>query len=78
MNMCGSYLTKTYLIISGASSCRCIGIAGCLPYNRGSLYFSPTSVTWSKFGCQLRWVRVGWGKNCPLFFFDWVGPYLIS
>ena len=21
-----------------------------------------------RFGCQLRWVRVGWGKNCPLFF----------
>jgi hypothetical protein len=34
----------------------------------GSLYFSPTSVTRSRFGCQLRWVRVGWGKNCPLFF----------
>ena len=36
MNMCGSYLTKTYLINSGASSCTCIGIAGCLPYKRGS------------------------------------------
>jgi hypothetical protein len=35
MNMCESYLTKTYLKISGASSCRCIGIAaitkGALP-----------------------------------------------
>jgi hypothetical protein len=36
MNMCESYLTKTYLIISGASSCRCIGIAGCLRSNRRS------------------------------------------
>jgi hypothetical protein len=36
MNMCESYLTKTYLKISGASSCRCIGIAGCLRYNQGS------------------------------------------
>ena len=34
MNMCESYLT--YLKISGASSCRCIGIAGCLRYNQGS------------------------------------------
>jgi hypothetical protein len=30
MNMFESYLSKTYFIISGASSCRCIGIAGCL------------------------------------------------
>jgi hypothetical protein len=36
MNMCESYLTKTYLKISGASSCRCIRITGCLCYNRGS------------------------------------------
>ena len=36
MNMCESYLIKTYLIISRASSCRCIGIVGCLRYNRGS------------------------------------------
>ena len=36
MTMCESYLTKTYLEISGASSCRCIGIAGCVHYNRGS------------------------------------------
>jgi hypothetical protein len=36
MNMCESYLTKTYLQISRASSCRCIGIAECLHYNRGS------------------------------------------
>ena len=43
----------------------------------GSLYSSPTSVTRSRFACQLRWVRVGWGKICPLFF-DWVGLYLIS
>jgi hypothetical protein len=21
-----------------------------------------------RFGCQLQWVWVGWGKNCPLFF----------
>ena len=34
----------------------------------GSLYSSPTSETRSRFGCQLRWVRVGWSKNCPLFF----------
>jgi hypothetical protein len=37
MNMCESYLTKTYLKISGASSCRCIGIAGYLRYNEGAL-----------------------------------------
>jgi hypothetical protein len=31
-----SYLTHTYSKISGASSCRCIGIARCLRYNQGS------------------------------------------
>ena len=36
MIMCESYLTKTYLKISGASSCRCIGIAGCIRYNQRS------------------------------------------
>ena len=36
MNMCESYFSKTYLKISGASSCRCIGIAGYVRYNRGS------------------------------------------
>ena len=36
MNMCESYLTKTYLKISGASSCRCIGTARCLYYNQGN------------------------------------------
>ena len=36
MTRCESCLTKTYLRISGASSCRCIGIVGCLHYNRGS------------------------------------------
>jgi hypothetical protein len=36
MNICESYLTKTYLKISRASSCRCIGIAECLRYNQGS------------------------------------------
>jgi len=36
MNMCESYLTKTYLKISGASSFRCFGIAGCLHYNQAS------------------------------------------
>ena len=36
MTMCESYLTITYLEICGASSCRCIGIAGCVRYNRGS------------------------------------------
>ena len=36
MTMCESYITKTYLEICRASSCRCIGIAGCLHYNRGS------------------------------------------
>ena len=35
-NLCESYLTKTYAKIAGASSCRCIRIAGCLRYNRGS------------------------------------------
>ena len=32
MKMCESYLTETYLKIARASSCRCIGIAGCLCY----------------------------------------------
>jgi hypothetical protein len=36
MNMCKRYLTETYLKTSEASSCRCIGIAGCLRYNRGN------------------------------------------
>ena len=36
MSMCESFLTKTYLEIPGASSCRCIGIAGRVRYNRGS------------------------------------------
>ena len=36
MNMCESYLTKTYSKISGASSFRCIGIAKCLYYNQES------------------------------------------
>jgi hypothetical protein len=36
MNMCESYLTKTYLKISGANSCMRIGIAECLHYDRGS------------------------------------------
>ena len=34
--MCESYLTKTYLKIFGASSCRCTGIAECLRSGRGS------------------------------------------
>ena len=34
--MCESYLTKTYLNISGASSCRCIKITRCLNYNQES------------------------------------------
>ena len=38
MNPCESYWTKTYSKISGASSCRYIGIAGCLRYNQGKLY----------------------------------------
>jgi hypothetical protein len=36
MTMCESYLTKIYLIISGASSCRCIGLAGRVRYTQGS------------------------------------------
>ena len=36
MIMCESYLTKTYWKISGASSCRCIGITGRVRYNQGS------------------------------------------
>ena len=48
MNMCESYLTKTYLKISIASSSRCIGIAGCLRYNRGSFtrVLGKTLVIW--------------------------------
>ena len=38
MNMYKSYLTKSYLKISRASSCRCIGISGCLHYNPKELY----------------------------------------
>jgi hypothetical protein len=38
MTICESHLTKSYVIISGASSCRCIGIAGCLPYIMRELY----------------------------------------
>ena len=38
MSMCESYLTKAYLEISGASSCRCFERAGRVRYNlnRGS------------------------------------------
>jgi hypothetical protein len=36
MNMCESYLTKTYLKVFGASSCRYIGIVGYLLYNQGN------------------------------------------
>ena len=36
MNMCGHYLTNTYLKTFRASLCRCIGIAGCLCYNQES------------------------------------------
>jgi hypothetical protein len=36
MNMRENYLTKTYSTISGASSCRCIGIARCIRYNQES------------------------------------------
>ena len=36
MTMCESFLRKTYLEISETSSCRCIRIAGCARYNRGS------------------------------------------
>ena len=36
--MCESYSIRTYLEISGASSCRCIGIASCVRYNRWELY----------------------------------------
>ena len=35
--MCEDDITKTYLTISRASSCRCIGIARCLHYNQESL-----------------------------------------
>ena len=43
----------------------------------GCVYSSPTSITRSRFGCQVRWVRRGGVKLAP-YFFDWVGPYLIS
>ena len=48
MNICGSYLTKTYLKIFIANSCRCIGIAGCLRYNRGNFtqFLENTLVIW--------------------------------
>ena len=38
MNMCGSYLTRINLKISGASSCRCTMIVVCLRYKPRELY----------------------------------------
>jgi hypothetical protein len=64
MNMCKCYLTKTYLKISIASSCRCIGIAGCLRYNRGSF---------TQF-LEILWVlaKVRWeGGNSPVRLPSW-------
>ena len=64
MTMCESNLTKTYLKISGASSCRCIGIAGCLRCNRGSFtWFLGKSLVICQCrmgrGHKMRW-RVGY------------------
>jgi hypothetical protein len=53
MNVCESYLPKTYTKIVGASSCRCIGIAGCLCYNRRSF-------TWVLGGEIWLFDKVGW------------------
>ena len=50
MTMCGSYLTNTYLKISGANSYRCIGIARCLRYNQRSF----TRFLGNVFGYLLR------------------------
>ena len=52
MTMCESYFTKTYLTISRASSCKCIGIAGRLHYNRGSFtwFLGKTLVFMMKLG----------------------------
>ena len=62
ITMCKSYLTKTYLKISGASSCsRCIGIAGCARYNRGSF----TCVLWKPL--VICWCQVGEGALATLF-----------
>ena len=47
MNMCASYLTRTYLKISGASSCRCTGIARMpLPYLSTHGFLVNTLVIW--------------------------------
>jgi hypothetical protein len=48
MNMCESYLTKNYLKISIARSCRCIGIVACLSYTRGRFtgVLGKTLVSW--------------------------------
>ena len=55
MNMCENYLIKTYLKISGAGSCECIGIAECIRYNRESFsrVLGKTLVIW--------WSQVGRG-----------------
>ena len=55
MDMCESYLTITYLKISGASSCRCIKIVGCLRYNRRQLYL----VYRKDFGCLIKNIEEG-------------------
>ena len=41
MNMCKNYFTKTCSTISGANSCRYIGIAGCLCYKAREELYDP-------------------------------------
>lgn len=48
--MSGDYLTKTYSTITGASSCMCTKIVGCLPYN------------WEKSGFQKKLCLLGKGR----------------
>jgi hypothetical protein len=71
MNMCENYLTKTYSTISGANSYRCIGIVGCLRYNRGNftrfLGEKTLIIWWRKVGRGHKsltqspmWVKIWW------------------
>jgi hypothetical protein len=48
MDMCEDYSTQTYSTIVGASSCRCIGLTGCLHCNQESFtrFLGKTLVIW--------------------------------
>ena len=46
--MCRSYLTKAYLKISRASSCKCTKMTKCLPYNQENFtrFLEKTLLIW--------------------------------